>query len=199
MENFEQKMSKIIPGMVELHIIKRIGTEIPLEHETKNEYTKEKIRLFDIGEAKIRWENGEPLARYGWNGKNMFTLLQDGEYLGSDIWGNMCYEPPLKGNQYFIIKQPDGTVSTWAPSVGDILGNDWYVVTCEFEYDGNFKYSDGDYYIPKWASSLDKNGKFIFRDGGRLFIKNMFGFDVEVSIGDTICYDGYNIWVKNKR
>ena len=75
-------------------------------------------------------KNGARIHRDGWNGKCMFVYyVPKGEFLpfteiakqlvNSD--GLVEYEP------YLAIKNVKGTVSTWVPSINDILANDWNI------------------------------------------------------------------------
>lgn len=78
--------------------------------------------------ALVQLKAGHRMSREGWNGKGMFVYfvppasypVQTGaakEYFGA---GTLI---PYGG--YFAIKQADDTVSTWVPSVGDLLASDW--------------------------------------------------------------------------
>jgi hypothetical protein len=76
-------------------------------------------------------KKGLKLARAGWNGKGLFVYLVPGNsypaqtgaaksYFGAD--GIVPYNP------YIAIKGADETVSTWSPSIGDTLADDWVLV-----------------------------------------------------------------------
>ena len=88
----------------------------------------------DFGEALNLCKNGNKIARSGWNGKNMFVVYQKGYPEGipcnlqtAEAWG-MNEGDNFICNPYLQIKNADGSHSMWAPSTGDCLANDWYVV-----------------------------------------------------------------------
>ena len=76
-------------------------------------------------------KKGLRVARAGWNGKGMFVYLvppasypaQTGAAKAHFGAGAM-----VPYNAYMAIKNVDGTVSTWVPSVNDCLAVDWGVV-----------------------------------------------------------------------
>jgi len=76
-------------------------------------------------------KDGHRLRRAGWNGKGMFVFLVGGSNFkvnrepllsilgeGADV----TYRPHID------ISHPDGTVSVWQPSMGDVLAHDWEIV-----------------------------------------------------------------------
>ena len=84
----------------------------------------------NFGEAIEYVKNGAKIHRDGWNGKGMFVYyVPKGSYapysevakeiVNSD--GLVDYEP------YLAIKNVKGTVSTWVPSINDVLAEDWNV------------------------------------------------------------------------
>lgn len=74
---------------------------------------------------------GAKVARAGWNGKGMFVFLVP----GSTFTVN---RPPLLGiypegttinyRPHIDIKGADGSISTWVPSIGDVMAEDWLIV-----------------------------------------------------------------------
>lgn len=75
-------------------------------------------------------KRGERVARAGWNGKGMFVYYvppasypaQTGvakAYFGADAL------VPYEG--YLAIKNVSNTVSTWVPSINDVLAEDWVI------------------------------------------------------------------------
>ena len=74
----------------------------------------------DFGEALHLLKEGKKLSREGWNGKGMFIVFVPSKVINLN-------EYLVKFNQYFVIKNVDGSVSTWVPSVNDCLAEDWYV------------------------------------------------------------------------
>ena len=84
-----------------------------------------------FGHAVEILKQGRKVARTGWNGKGMFVYLVAGSsfavnrhpLLGIYEEGTMIdYRPHID------IKGADGSVSTWAPSIGDVLADDWQIV-----------------------------------------------------------------------
>lgn len=73
---------------------------------------------------------GHKVARKGWNGKGMFVYyVPAAEYpaqtgVAKEYFGHNSLVPY---NAYMAIKNVDGTVSTWVPSVNDCLSEDWMV------------------------------------------------------------------------
>lgn len=79
-------------------------------------------------------KKGCKVARESWNGKGMFVVYQKGYPDGipcnnqtAEAWGIKEGEL-FKCNPYLQIKQADGSHSMWAPSVGDVLAEDWVIV-----------------------------------------------------------------------
>ena len=75
-------------------------------------------------------KKGARIHRDGWNGKGMFVYyVPKGSYapythIANELINNdglVEYEP------YLAIKNVKGTVSTWVPSINDILANDWNI------------------------------------------------------------------------
>ncbi|MGX5885219.1 DUF2829 domain-containing protein, partial [Burkholderia gladioli] len=80
----------------------------------------------------LSWlKQGHRIARTGWNGKDMFVYfvpaasypVQTGAAKAHFGEGSM-----VPYNAYLAIKNANDTVSTWVPSVGDCLAEDWHVV-----------------------------------------------------------------------
>lgn len=88
----------------------------------------------DFGDAIREMRQGRRVRRTGWWAGNpnipesLFVYLvpaasypvQTGA--AAAFFGNDTLVPY---NEYFAMKRPDNTVSTWAPSVGDALADDW--------------------------------------------------------------------------
>ena len=82
----------------------------------------------NFGTALQCLKDGEKVARVGWNGKGMFLFLVPGSQF-------VVNRPPLLGiypegttinyNPHLDIKHVDGSISTWVPSIGDVLAEDW--------------------------------------------------------------------------
>ncbi len=77
-------------------------------------------------------KSGAKAARAGWNGKNMFVFLVAGSTFSVS-------RPPLLGifpegtevnyRPHIDIKGVDGSISTWVPSIGDVMAEDWIIVS----------------------------------------------------------------------
>lgn len=86
---------------------------------------------FNFGGALTALKLGKKVARTGWNGKGMFVYyVPEGAYSPcTPIAETLVNEEGLvEYNPYFAIKNVNGSVSTWVPSVNDCLAEDWYVV-----------------------------------------------------------------------
>lgn len=87
--------------------------------------------LMTFGAALERLKAGARVARAGWNGKGQFAYLvpaasypvQTGAAAAHFGAGSLV---PYRA--YLALKTVDDTVSTWAPSVSDVLAEDWIVV-----------------------------------------------------------------------
>ncbi len=93
------------------------------------------IHTFTFGEALRQLKQGKKVASKGWNGKGMFIVYQKGYPQGipcneqtATAWG-MNTGDLFKCNPYLQIKQVDGSHSMWAPSIGDVLAEDWIIVS----------------------------------------------------------------------
>ena len=81
-----------------------------------------------LGHAMQALKLGKKVYRKGWNGKNMFLFLVPGSKFSVN-------RPPLLGiypqgteinyNPHIDIRNADGSISTWSPSNGDALADDW--------------------------------------------------------------------------
>ena len=93
--------------------------------------TIKEANMMNFGEALKAVKEGKKIARTGWNGKGMFVYyVPAGNYPPStDIAKGLVDEDGLVPyNAYFAIKNVNGTVSTWVPSVNDCLAEDWIIV-----------------------------------------------------------------------
>jgi hypothetical protein len=86
----------------------------------------------DFGQALEYLKDGDAMHRTGWNGTDLFVYLVPGQKypvqceVAKQYFGEKAL---VVYNAYFALKQADGTVSTWVPSVGDILAYDWEVTS----------------------------------------------------------------------
>ena len=84
-----------------------------------------------FGQAIEAMKAGQKVARAGWNGKVMFVYyvpansypVQTGA--AKSHFGEGAMVPY---NAYMAIKNVNETVSTWVPSVNDVLSEDWSIV-----------------------------------------------------------------------
>jgi len=84
-----------------------------------------------FGQAIEAMKTGQKVARAGWNGKGMFVYyvpansypVQTGA--AKSHFGEGAMVPY---NAYMAIKNVNETVSTWVPSVNDVLSDDWRIV-----------------------------------------------------------------------
>ena len=82
----------------------------------------------DFGEALHLLKEGKKLAREGWNGKGMFIVFVPSKVINlNEKCKELFGKDKVEFNQHFVIKNVDGSVSTWVPSVNDCLAEDWYV------------------------------------------------------------------------
>ena len=82
----------------------------------------------NFGDAIRELKAGEKLCRTGWNGKGLFVYYvpaasypaQTG--VAKEFFGEGALVPY---EAYLAIKNASGTVSTWVPSINDVLAEDW--------------------------------------------------------------------------
>lgn len=85
----------------------------------------------DFGQALAALKSGDKIARDGWNGAGQFVVLQAGYPNGIPInrntadatgilEGTVCVFRP-----YLMLRTADGSFVPWAPSVSDVLAEDW--------------------------------------------------------------------------
>ena len=91
-----------------------------------------------FGEAIISSQEGNKIARKGWNGKNQFVVLMTGLYLppyntqGTERKVNdrtakwIGEDVPLDSQPYFALYNAQGKWQPgWVPSTSDCLADDW--------------------------------------------------------------------------
>lgn len=64
-----------------------------------------------------RLKQGEKAVRTGWEGTELFVVLQSEDKFDGDVL-----------NPYFLIKTADEAYSMWSPTDCDILATDWELV-----------------------------------------------------------------------
>lgn len=82
----------------------------------------------NFGQALELLKEGKKLVRAGWNDRGMFVFLVPGSTF-------QVNRPPLLGiypegttidyRPHIDIKSVDGSISTWVPSIGDVMAEDW--------------------------------------------------------------------------
>ena len=84
-----------------------------------------------FGDALQALKAGKRVARAGWNGKGMFVYyVRAAAYLAQSevakaYFGENAYVPYAP---YLALKGVDEKVSTWVPSINDVLAEDWFVI-----------------------------------------------------------------------
>jgi len=71
------------------------------------------------------------VARAGWNGKGMFIYHVPAASYPAQTGAAKAYfgeGAMVPYNPYCAIKNVDGSVSTWVPSINDCLAEDWMVI-----------------------------------------------------------------------
>jgi hypothetical protein len=82
-----------------------------------------------FGIAVEALKNGERVARKGWNGKGMYVYyVPGGDYPTQTESAKKEFGESAHYNPYLAIKTVQGSVSTWVPSINDVLAEDWEVV-----------------------------------------------------------------------
>ena len=76
-----------------------------------------------FGDAVHMLKVGHRVARTGWNGKGMYIYLVAGSEQASEFGAD-----PSWFNPYMVIRNVNGSLSTWVPSVNDCLAEDWQVL-----------------------------------------------------------------------
>lgn len=74
-------------------------------------------------------KKGAKMCRKGWNGEGMFIYyVPANSYSAITSVAKKQFGDKVRYNPYLAIKNVDGTVSTWVPSINDCLAEDWEVV-----------------------------------------------------------------------
>lgn len=88
----------------------------------------------DFSAALVQIKERRRVAREGWNAGGQFVVLQDGypdgiainantaRATGLDV-GTVCVFRP-----YLMLRTADGSMVPWAPTVSDVLAEDWLTV-----------------------------------------------------------------------
>jgi hypothetical protein len=97
----------------------------------KGEFDKSYRLIIDMtfGLAIEAMKKSFKVARRGWNGKGMYIYyVPANSYPATTEVAKKEFGEMVPYNPYFAIKNVNGTVSTWVPSVNDCLGEDYYIV-----------------------------------------------------------------------
>jgi hypothetical protein len=84
-----------------------------------------------FGDALVALKGGAKVARTGWNGKGMFVFLVPGSQFTvnrAPLLGIYPEGTPITYRPHIDIKGADGSISTWVPSIGDVMAEDWLIV-----------------------------------------------------------------------
>lgn len=112
--------------------MKKLSTKsLTLTSGTNTERKNMKTNSLTFSHALDAIKLGKKIARTGWNGKGMFVYFvpaasypaQTG--VAKEYFGAAALVPYAA---YMAIKNVDETVSTWVPSVNDVLAEDWQVL-----------------------------------------------------------------------
>ena len=84
-----------------------------------------------FGDALHMLKTGKKVARSGWNGKGMFVFLVNGstfQVSRAPLLGIFPEGTEINYRPHIDIKNVDGSISTWVPSIGDVMAEDWIVI-----------------------------------------------------------------------
>ena len=93
---------------------------------------QDEVMQYNFSGALVKIRQGHRMQRAGWNGKGMFVFLA-----GRSVF-TVNREPLLsilgEGTKvtyrpHIDIYQPDGSIGVWQPSTGDVMAEDWQVVS----------------------------------------------------------------------
>jgi hypothetical protein len=99
----------------------------------------------DFGVALSNLKQGMKATREGWNASGQFVVLQAGYPDGIGINANTAAATGvLEGTvcrfrPYLMLRTADGSFVPWAPTVSDVLAEDWLIASP----DGNITWPDG--------------------------------------------------------
>lgn len=80
----------------------------------------------NFGFALELLKNGKKVTRKGWNGKGMFVYyIPANSYKTITNVAKKEFGEYANYNPYLAIKNVNGTISTWVPSINDCLAEDW--------------------------------------------------------------------------
>lgn len=83
----------------------------------------------NFGEALEAIQDGKKAERVGWNGRGMFIYyVPAAQYPAMTQVAINEFGELVNYNEYIAIKNVNGTVSTWVPSINDCFAKDWQIV-----------------------------------------------------------------------
>ncbi len=85
-----------------------------------------------FGLAVEALKKGLKLSRTGWNGKGLFVFLVAGSTFivnRAPLLGIYPAGTEINYRPHIDIKGADGSISTWVPSIGDVMADDWNIVS----------------------------------------------------------------------
>lgn len=84
---------------------------------------------FSFSIALEALKNGKKLARTGWNGKGLYIYhVPANSYPPASKIAKEEFGNSVPYAAYLALKNNDGKVHTWAPSISDCLAEDWEIV-----------------------------------------------------------------------
>lgn len=80
----------------------------------------------DFSQALFLLKQGKKLARKGWNATGQFIyLVSANSYPAQTEAAKAHFGDMVPYEAYIALKTVRNTVATWAPSIGDVLADDW--------------------------------------------------------------------------
>ncbi len=85
----------------------------------------------DFSEALVELKHGHKISREGWNAGGQFAVLQAGYPDGIAINDNTARATGIPAGTvcsfrpYLMLCTADGSFVPWAPTVSDVLAEDW--------------------------------------------------------------------------
>lgn len=101
----------------------------------KDKQAKSKTMNLSFGEAYREMENGNKVARQGWNGKNMYIWIQEKSSPLASKCRNMNLKQDFREDEHIHINShvdmkmaDDSILIGWTPSQIDMQKKDWYII-----------------------------------------------------------------------
>jgi hypothetical protein len=85
----------------------------------------------DFSQALTELKGGRAIERHGWNAASQFVVLQAGYPDGIPINQNTAQATGIPEGTvcsfrpYLMLRTADGSFVPWAPTVSDVLADDW--------------------------------------------------------------------------